>query len=121
MSIRIGNDEFMVVGVMEKNWTVFAAKPGNLVSWSHSLLSFVFGGYILRHHHVTTSTQNFEKATGSGTSDFAVAAHLGGIWTRFFSSARTESNGYVAAACSIGVFRRFPYGARHVREVNRAS
>ena len=73
-SVRIGNDEFLVIGVMEKIGSVLGQDQDNFVIIPLPVFLRIQGMHSSITINVKTSTQNFEMAQGPGTSDFALAA-----------------------------------------------
>src|SRR6202171_5498354 len=77
-SIRIGNDEFMVVGVMEKIGSVLGQDQDNFVMISLPVFLRIRGMHSSVTINVKTSTQNFEKAQEQAHLILRSRRHLSG-------------------------------------------
>jgi putative ABC transport system permease protein len=77
-SIRVGNDEFMVVGVMEKVGSVLGQDQDNFVTIPLPVFLRIQGIHSSVTINVKTSTQNFEKAQDQAHLILRSRRHLAG-------------------------------------------
>jgi putative ABC transport system permease protein len=76
--IRIGNDEFMVVGIMEKIGSVFGQDQDNFVMVPLSVFLRIEGTHFSITINVKTSTHNFEKGQDQAHLILRSRRHLTG-------------------------------------------